>query len=78
MKGGLIESKDRVRYSSREMAGAVKFVKERAAERIRAMEALKLDFSADVDLENPRSLVTRTSASSSLAGSSAEESGSRG
>lgn len=72
VKGGVNETRERVRYSSREMAGAVKFVKERAAKRMRAMEALRFDFKADVDLGSSRRVVTGTSASSSLFGSSKE------
>ena len=79
VNGGLIvDSSDLVRYSSREIAGAVKFVKERAAERIRAMDALRFDFNVEVDADKILRRVKGGSALSSLISSSIGNRGSRG
>ena len=45
VNGGDIGSKERVRYSSREIAGAVKLERERAAVRSIAKDAVKLDLN---------------------------------
>ena len=50
VKGGDIESNERVRYSSREIAGAPKFEKERAADRSRAKDAVRFDLNPDFRL----------------------------